>query len=73
MTRLPRPFRSLLESLTKTKTITAFGIISGDFLFCIDNGMLRVLNKIASIGDSNENTVKGIEKNIPTMHLDLAL
>ena len=37
---------SLAKSLTATD-ITVFGIISGDFLFYIDNGMLCVLIRIA--------------------------
>ena len=48
------------------------------FSFSIDNGMLCVLNRIASRGDSNENTqhtfmLKKIEKIIPFMPPDLAL
>ena len=42
----------VLESLTKNPiaaAIIVFGIISGDFLFYIENGMLCVLIRIASM------------------------
>ena len=52
MACLPRLFELVLESLTKNliaADISVFGIILGDFLFYIDNGMLCVLNRIASL------------------------
>ena len=45
-------FELVLQSLTKNPRATdiiVFGIISGDFLFYINNGMLCVLIRIASM------------------------
>ena len=45
-------FEDFLESLTKNPTaadIIVFGIVSGDFLFYINDGMLCVLIRIASM------------------------
>ena len=54
MARLPWLFQTPSRALTVTKEnpiavhIFVFGIILGDLLFYIDNGMMFVLNKIAS-------------------------
>ena len=45
-------FELILEFITKNPTVAeviVFGIISGDFLFYIDNGLLCVLIRIASL------------------------
>ena len=45
-------FELILEPLTKNSTVAeviVFGIILGDFLFYIDNGLLCVLIRIASM------------------------
>ena len=52
-------FDSVLESITRNPIaadIIVIQLISGDFLFCIDNGMLCVLIELPWWGDSNENT-----------------
>ena len=49
MGRLPRLFRTRSGVPKKNSHRCRFGILLGEFLFCIDSGMLCVLIRIASV------------------------
>ena len=67
MARLPRLFQTRSWVPWNRSHSCRFVIIKDDFLFYVGNGILSVLTRIASLGDSNENTqytfmLKKIEK-----------